>query len=130
MNCSGEVNGVRYLIADLSVACYEGAHLVYIAAAALGVVVYCIGVPLLVYGAVAWKTCVTFRTTVISEGEEGEAMMTREWTRMPQLRCRRRATRDYLSRSVRLRFGFLFNGASHHFRAVLTCSEMSLFRTV
>ena len=45
-NCTDAINGRRYLVADLTVTCYMGWHLAYIAGAALSVVVYCIGVPI------------------------------------------------------------------------------------
>ena len=56
LNCSEVINGKRYLLADLSVTCYEGWHIPYVVAALFFAGLYCIGIPLVMYFAVAWKS--------------------------------------------------------------------------
>ena len=45
MNCSDPIGGKQYLMADLTVQCYVGWHIVYLAGASMGIAIYCIGTP-------------------------------------------------------------------------------------
>ena len=153
LNCTDSILGKQYLLADLSVTCYEGLHNVFIAFAAVGGVVYCVGIPIVVYLVIAWKSPIACRQveekkTAIAQvrnshrsskyatmqeltddggpAEGGDVALViaadpkrRErrasvveltTTCKPRLRCRRRVKKDYASRSVRMRYGFLFNG--------------------
>ena len=176
LNCSDSILGKRYLMADLSVTCYEGWHTMYIGFAVLGGVVYCIGIPLVVYFVVAWKSPIGCRRQietpkkvevgahrdelemsaagmVEAEAEDGDvtripsivvvvdddgdddvvsgnavvngeedtpinpqrrqrrsSVVEHTTTCQPRARCRRRTVEEYASRSVRMRYGFLFNG--------------------
>ena len=56
LNCSDPIGGKRYLVADLTVTCYVGWHLVYLGGACFYFVVYCIGIPTLVFTVAACKT--------------------------------------------------------------------------
>ena len=119
LNCSDKIGGKYYLLADLSVACYEGWHIIYIAIAALAGIVYCIGIPLTVYFSVAFKSPIACRQTEVADEEEPtnrgrqrRRSLAELVTRCkPRFRlCRRRTSSDYASHSVRMRYGFLFNG--------------------
>ena len=44
-NCTDKIYGKQYLMADLTVTCYEGWHVWYLAGAGISVIVYCIGTP-------------------------------------------------------------------------------------
>jgi len=140
LNCSDSILGKQYLLADLSVTCYEDWHNAYVAFAAVGGVVYCVGIPFIVYFVVAWKSPIACRQVDVVEdvaeetaagiveddgdGGADDALFTDNPMRRgrrasvveltttcnPRLRCRRRVKEDYASRSVRMRFGFLFNG--------------------
>jgi hypothetical protein len=66
VNCSDPVGGTRYLHADMSVTCYEGWHLVYLGGAALCFVVYCIGIPVLIFVVTILKTPCVFRRKITS----------------------------------------------------------------
>jgi len=61
LNCSDLVNGKQYLLADLSVTCYETWHIFYLIIALLCVFIYCIGIPILVFSLAAWKTSIVCR---------------------------------------------------------------------
>ena len=150
LNCSDEIGGKRYLFADLSVTCFEGWHNVYASAAIFFGIVYCIGIPVLVYCVVAWKSPIACRKIVqvvnvphlpadgeveAEAGEEQDLANTDEeafqrgdavpvaprqqrrrsvvdlvTTWKPRARCKRRTNREYASRAVRVRYGFLYNG--------------------
>ena len=106
LSCTDPIMGRRHLIADLSVQCFFGWHLVYVGGATLGFFVYCLGVPLTVYQVTAWKTPLACRERHFDK-VTGRMSSTKCH---PRCRCTRRRPKDYISRSVRLRFGFLFHG--------------------
>ena len=62
VNCSNPIGGKSYLLADLTVTCYEGWHNAYLALAAICFVVYCGGIPVVVFAVSTLKTpCVCRR---------------------------------------------------------------------
>ena len=123
LNCTDLIQGKRYLYADLSVTCFVGWHLVYVTLAVAAAILYCVGIPLLIYIAVAWKTpiiCRQFEVVAVplpdvpavpgSPRRRVSAAMQRIARCKPGCRCRRRTPSDYSTASVRMRYGFLFNG--------------------
>ena len=56
-NCSDEIGGERYLMADLTVTCYKGWHIVYLAGACVSIVVYCIGTPIVLAFVIMFDLC-------------------------------------------------------------------------
>ena len=56
-NCSDPIDGKRYLMADLTVTCLEGWHLVYTAGACVSVIVYCIGTPFVLGSILIFDMC-------------------------------------------------------------------------
>ena len=71
MNCTVPIGGVRYLMADLTVQCYDGWHIAFLAIASLCSLLYCIGIPLGIGIVVALKTpCVCREKPQTEEGHE------------------------------------------------------------
>ena len=93
-NCTAPIEGKAYLVADLTVICYEGLHLAFLTFASVGAIVFAIGIP------TAVAVAVTLRSPCFRENGK----MTFE--------CRRRTPEEYTSASMRSRFAFLFNGES------------------
>ena len=56
-NCTDKILGRYYLVADLTVTCYDGWHLVYMLCSAVCVVVFCIGTPLLFTLIIVFDIC-------------------------------------------------------------------------
>ena len=103
-NCTADVEGKRYLVADLSVVCYEARHHAFTTLAVIGSVVYAIGIPLTIAYATALKTPIVCRRKVKhGEGEEGAAggrsAEGMRWT-APKCVCARRAREAYVRESV------------------------------
>jgi hypothetical protein len=73
VNCSDPIGGKRYLLADMSVTCYEGWHIAYMNVAALCFVVYCIGIPVLVFVVTIFKTPCVCRRKFTSAAAEHPA---------------------------------------------------------
>ena len=46
-NCTSKIGDKSFLMADLTVTCFEGDHIIFIVAAAVSMVVYCFGTPVL-----------------------------------------------------------------------------------
>ena len=57
LNCSDAIAGKRYLMADLTVTCFEGAHLFFIALSVTSVVIYCLGTPITFAVIIAYEMC-------------------------------------------------------------------------
>ena len=104
-NCSALVDGKRYLLADLTVVCFEGGHIALVFFACIGGAVYAVGIPIAVAVATALKTPVVCRVA------PDAATRVRPWTR-PRCVCARRERDKYMTADVRARFGFLFHGYS------------------
>ena len=83
-----------YLIADLTVVCYQGWHIYFLVSASICTVVYAVGIP-------ATVVCVTAFRSPIQRDEKKKL----RWAG-----CARRNPREYGKASVRARFAFLFNG--------------------
>ena len=73
--CSDEIDGKQYLVADFTIECYSGMHLAALCGAAISFIVYCVGVPL----AFAMLTIIDFcnceccaKPTFEQVDEEGE----------------------------------------------------------
>ena len=56
-NCTDKILGRYYLVADLTVTCYDGWHLAYMLCSAVCVVVFCIGTPLLFTLIIVFDIC-------------------------------------------------------------------------
>ena len=122
-NCTAAIDGVRYLVADLSVVCYAPLHLWFVALACVGAVVYALGIPFAIAYATALKTPLVCRRSTVpvpagaeSGGRQGtmSARLRRDamrWT-APQCVCKRREAAAYTRRKMRSRFAFLYNGYS------------------
>jgi hypothetical protein len=82
LNCTDDVNGKRYLYADLSQTCYEGLHIGYLALSVIAIIVYCLGTPItlatiLMIDVCIWKppTCEVVEgdeANVVEEERQGE----------------------------------------------------------
>lgn len=55
--CSDAIGGKHYLMADLTVVCYEGWHIVYLAAASTSLIVYCLGTPVVLAFMIIFDMC-------------------------------------------------------------------------
>ena len=107
LNCTAPVDGKRYLIGDLSVVCYEEWHIAFLAFAAIGAVVYALGIPLAV-------ASVTAMRAPSHHDEEG-----RRQCRL----CVRRKHATYATTNVRARYAFLFNGYATNRSGVIVAWE-------
>ena len=134
VNCSDPVGGKRYLLADFSVTCYTGWHTVYLCGAVLCSVVYCFGIPVLVFFVVTFKTPWVCRRKKVAGGVDDTPNGAERDENEDEIdalalgktpchssahyhyycpviwRCVRRSPSDYKRREVRTRFGFLFHG--------------------
>ena len=96
-HCSDPIDGIQYLVADMTVQCYRGIHILFVVLACVAFIVYCLGIPLLV------TAVVTLRSPS-------------GWHRSPRccnMYCRvlrRRSASEYDSNQMRVRYGFLFHG--------------------
>ena len=102
-NCSASVGGKRYLLADLTVVCYEGGHIALVFFACIGGALYAVGIPVAVAIATALKT------PLICHGAVDATTGLRPWA-TPRCVCARRGQAKYATADVRARFGFLFHG--------------------
>jgi hypothetical protein len=102
-NCTAPIHGKRYLLADLTVVCYEGGHIALVFFACIAGAVYAVGIPI----AVAFATA--FKTPVVCRGAPDLTTGLRPWTRLHCV-CTRRLQANYASVNMRTRFGFLFHG--------------------
>ena len=93
-NCTSPIEGRAYLVADLTVVCYEGMHLAFLIFAIVGAIVFAIGIP------TAVALAVTLRSPCFRENGT------------MKFECRRRTPEEYTSASMRSRYAFLFNGKS------------------
>ena len=98
-NCTEEINGVSYLVADLTVKCYEGWHNGFIVFAIIAAVVYAIGIPVMIVFVTAMKSPFSF-----GKHSKGAAC------KMPRIVCARRDAAKYFKGDVRRRFAFLYHG--------------------
>jgi hypothetical protein len=96
-NCTEEIKGVSYLVADLTVKCYEGWHNAFIVFAIFAAVVYAIGIPAMIVFVTAMKSPLAF-------GKNGKGK------KVPRLVCARRDAAKYFKGDVRRRFAFLYHG--------------------
>ena len=74
-NCTDDVDGYRYLSADLSQTCYEGLHFGYLVLSVIAIFVYCLGTPItlatiLMFDVCVWKTS----TREVVEGDEANVI--------------------------------------------------------
>ena len=105
-NCTTPIEGQEYLVADLTVKCYQGAHNAFLVFASIGAVVFAIGIPVGVAFVTAMKS-------PIVRGEEGKLTCI----------CMRRSAIKYSEMDVRARFGFLFNGYATNRSGVVVAWE-------
>ena len=91
-NCTAEIDGVAYLVADLTVECYKGVHIAFLVFASVGAMIYAVGIP------AAVGLAVTVHFPLKCENKKLTC------------RCVRRESREYDTISMRSRFAFLFNG--------------------
>ena len=56
-SCSQEIDGKRFLMADLTVTCFEGWHNVYLVGACVTTLVYCVGTPLIFALIIIFEMC-------------------------------------------------------------------------
>ena len=61
VNCSDAIGDTHYLLADLTVTCYVGWHIVYLGGACVCFLVYCIGIPILVFAVAVCKNPIVCR---------------------------------------------------------------------
>ena len=106
-NCTAPIDGTRYLTGDLGVVCYEEWHIAFIFFAAIGAVVYALGIPLAV-------ASVTAMRSPSHHDEEG-----RRQCRL----CVRRKHATYGTINVRARYAFLFNGYATNRSGVIVAWE-------
>ena len=71
MNCSDPIESKRYLLADLSVTCFEDWHIVYIVSAVIFFLIYCVGIPAIVFFVASMKSPILFRYNRDDEEEGG-----------------------------------------------------------
>ena len=74
-NCTDEVEGKRYLFADLSQTCYEGLHIFYLVLSVIAIIVYCLGTPItlatiLMFDVCIWKT----PTRKVDDGDDANVV--------------------------------------------------------
>jgi hypothetical protein len=93
-NCTAPIEGVPYLVADLTVRCYEGWHIGVLVVASIGAVMYNVGIPLVIAIIVALR----FPVQRNADGSRRCAV------------CERRDSSEYLKVAVRSRYAFLYNG--------------------
>jgi hypothetical protein len=105
-NCTESIHGKRYLVADLTVVCYEGIHIVFIAFAVVGVVIYALGIPVAVFQATAFRSPLR----IVHKSSNARRVCTL---------CVRRAPSSYLVIGYRARYAFLFNGYATNRSAVV-----------
>ena len=91
-DCTDRIQGVSYLVADLTVKCYEGMHLLFVVFAIVGAIFYAIGIPIAIFFATAIRSDCTCT----------------DWK--PHLKCARRDSEEYKKLSMRSRFSFLYHG--------------------
>ena len=127
-NCTDAINGKRYLVADLTVTCYEVWHLVYVAGASVSVIVYCIGVPIFLASILILDTCQTtaprgcksvkrnaaVHSDAMIRTDEEEDVVPACYKVCPKVKCvcaRRSSTPwGFRTASFRERFGLLISG--------------------
>ena len=56
VNCSNPIGGKSFLLADMTVTCYETWHLAYLLLAAICFIVYCCGIPVVVFAVSTLKS--------------------------------------------------------------------------
>ena len=104
-NCTDPIEGVAYLVQDLTVQCYVGVHLAFLVFAYIGAAVYAVGIP------VAVASAMTFHFPLRC----ADRKLKWQWER--------RSSEEYDTQSIRSRFGFLFNGFSTDRGAVVVAWE-------
>ena len=72
VNCSNPVGGKRFLLADLTVTCYEGWHIVFLSGASCCFVMFGCGVPFLVFQVTSLKSLIRCRRNRREEEQEQE----------------------------------------------------------
>jgi hypothetical protein len=111
-NCSADIEGKRYLLADLSAECYTGWHLVFVISASFSVAVYCLGTPLVLASILVMDCCVCSRPAPRhgAAAEEGEARCSQR--RKCACVCTLRSSTPWGFRTApfRERFGLLVAG--------------------
>ena len=107
-NCSDPIEGKQYLLADLTVTCFEGNHLAFLGMAVVSVVVYCIGTPLIFAVMMSFELCVCHRPKC----KEGKYSCWRRFCLSCTCNCKLRSSTPwgYRIASVRERFGLLVAG--------------------
>mgnify|MGYP006086239807 CR=1 FL=1 len=118
MNCSDPIGGKQYLMADLTVQCYVGWHIVYLAGASMGIAIYCIGTPVVFTLLILVDLCnVTVRKR--AEGgsyNEDSSDHTNGKVCVCSCVCARRSALPwgYRTSSIRERLGLLIAGYDTH----------------
>ena len=93
-NCSDQIEGTYYVLADLTEVCYEGLHIVFMFIAFIGALVYTLGIPIVM------AVVTAFRSPFYCDANR----------RVSLRRCARRKPAEYATSKVRSRYAFLFNG--------------------
>jgi hypothetical protein len=113
-NCSDAIGGKYYLLIDLTVTCYEGYHLVYLSAALLGIVVYCIGTPITLAALLVVDCCTCSNASSLREVHSPKTAL--YGLKLAKYHCKCICTRrsstpwGYRTASIRERFGLLVAG--------------------
>jgi len=107
-NCSDPIEGKQYLLADLTVVCFEGRHLLFLAMAIASVCVYCIGTPLVFAVLMSYELCVCHSPKC----KDTELPWRRRFCIRCKCNCKLRSSTPwgYRIASVREQFGLLVAG--------------------
>ena len=111
-NCSDAIGGKYYLLIDLNVTCYEGYHLLYLAAAFLSVVVYCIGTPVAFAALLVVDCCACTKVSALHSPDAARTGCAKLFKCQCTCICTRRSSTPwgYRTASIRERFGLLVAG--------------------
>ena len=111
-NCTDAIGGKYYLLIDLSVMCYEGYHLLYLAAAVVSIVVYCIGTPVALAALLVVDCCACTKVSSLDQPEAVRSGCAKLFKCKCSCICTRRSSTPwgYRTASIRERFGLLVAG--------------------
>jgi hypothetical protein len=115
-SCSDKIGEKYYLMADLTVTCYEGWHIVYLALATIATIVFCIGIPLGLAALLIFEMCMCTAPPrcpkdALSDDEAAPSKC-RQVCGSCSCTCARRSQTPwgYQTTSVRARFGLFIAG--------------------